>query len=96
MQAADDDGTAHHALQQLLGLSGLLQAAVLGADNKASQLSASMSEEVRYHRTAGPSWLSSDNVRAAWQHIAEVRCCAGDLPVEISCRATCRLASALH
>ena len=61
-------------MQQLLGLSGLLQAAVLGAERKAAELSASMPEEARSHGTAGPSWMSADDCRAAWQQIAEVGC----------------------
>lgn len=71
--AADDRaGSALHALQQLLGLSGLLQAAVSGAEAKAAELTASMPEEARYHSTAGPSWLSAEDARAAWLNIAEV------------------------
>lgn len=70
--AEDQAGTALNALQQLLGLSKLLQAAISGAQAKAAQLSASMPEEARYHGTAGPSWLSAENVKAAWLHIAEV------------------------
>eukprot|EP00878_Enallax_costatus_P028011 GHUV01030207.1.p1 GENE.GHUV01030207.1~~GHUV01030207.1.p1 ORF type:complete len:331 (+),score=166.94 GHUV01030207.1:404-1396(+) len=69
--ADDRAGSALHALQQLLGLSGLLQAAVSGAERKAAELSASMPEETRHYGAAGPSWMSADDCRAAWQQIAE-------------------------
>lgn len=70
--ASDGAGNGVRALQQLLGLAGLLQTAVSGAEAKAAELSAIMPEEARYHSTAGPSWLSADTARAAWLHVAEV------------------------
>lgn len=69
-----DEGsaTALNAMQQLLGLCGLLQAVASGAQAKASELAAHMQEEALHQAAVGPSWLSGEAPRAAWAEVAEV------------------------
>ncbi|KAF8069449.1 hypothetical protein HT031_001565 [Scenedesmus sp. PABB004] len=68
---ADDRGGAAHALQQLLGLAGLLQAGVGGAQAKAAELAEAMPAEAQRAGAAGPSWLSGEGPRQAWGAIAD-------------------------
>jgi hypothetical protein len=68
----DRTGSVLQSLQQLLGLSGLLQAAVSGAAAKAAELSEHMPDEATRQAAAGPNWLSGERPRAAWGQIAEV------------------------
>lgn len=70
--ADDRSGSVLQSLQQLLGLSGLLQAAVAGAAAKAGQLAEHMPEEATRQAAAGPGWMAGERPRAAWGQIAEV------------------------
>eukprot|EP00879_Flechtneria_rotunda_P024732 GHRR01026238.1.p1 GENE.GHRR01026238.1~~GHRR01026238.1.p1 ORF type:complete len:904 (+),score=333.81 GHRR01026238.1:136-2847(+) len=67
----DTAGWASHATQQLLGLSGLLQAAAAGAQAKAAELAAAMPDELYKHGSCEPSWLSAEAPRAAWRQLAQ-------------------------
>lgn len=69
--ADDRSGSVLQSLQQVLGLSGLLQAAVAGAAAKAGQLAEHMPEEATRQAAAGPGWMAGERPRAAWGQIAE-------------------------
>eukprot|EP00775_Hariotina_reticulata_P010954 gene10954-11108_t len=63
--------TSQYALQQLLGLAGVLKAVASGGQAKAAQLAAGIDAAVVRQGAAGLNWQAQDGAKEAWDELAE-------------------------